>query len=56
MTGSWLFTDIPGVFPKEGQMRLAGQATRKNKSEIFWASDHRNSLFSDLEGYPRKLA
>jgi hypothetical protein len=44
------------VFPKEGQMRLAGQASRSNKSEIFWTSDRRNNVFSDLEGYLRKLA
>jgi hypothetical protein len=44
------------VFPKEGQMRLAGQASRSNKSEIFWASDHTNNLFLDPEGYLRKLA
>jgi hypothetical protein len=37
-------------------MRLAGQASRSNKFEIFRASDHRNNLFSDLEGYLRKLA
>jgi hypothetical protein len=43
-------------FPKEGHMRLAGQASRSNKSKIFWASYHRNNLFSDFKGYLRKLA
>jgi hypothetical protein len=47
---------ITVVFPKEGQMRFAGQASRSNKFAILWAADNRNKVFLDLEGYLRELA
>jgi hypothetical protein len=44
------------VFPKEGQMRFAGQASRSNKFAIYRGADSRNKAILDLEGYLRKLA
>jgi hypothetical protein len=38
------------VFPKEGQMRVAREASRSNTFSIFLAADNRNSLFLGLEG------
>jgi hypothetical protein len=51
----WNF-DNTMLFPKEGQMRFAGQASRSNKFAILLAIDHRTKCFFDLEGYLRKLA
>jgi hypothetical protein len=31
-------------FPKEGQIRFAGQASRSIKLAIFWAADNRNKV------------
>jgi hypothetical protein len=44
------------IFPKEGQMRVAGQASRPNKLAIPLAADHRHKLFLDLAWYVTKLA
>jgi hypothetical protein len=44
------------VFPKEGQSRFAGQASKSHICAMFWTADNRNNLFLDLERYPRKLA
>jgi hypothetical protein len=44
------------VFPKEGEMRFAGQASRSNKSTVFWTVDYRIGLFLDVARYLRKLA
>jgi hypothetical protein len=44
------------VFPEEDQMRLAGQASRSNKFEVFWTADNRNISFLNLEGYLGTLA
>jgi hypothetical protein len=51
-----IVSSITVVFPKEGQMRFAGQASRSNKLAIYWAADYRNKAILDLEGYLRKLA
>jgi hypothetical protein len=44
------------VIPKEGQLRFAEKASRSNKFPILWAAGYTIELFSDLEGYLRKLA
>jgi hypothetical protein len=44
------------VFPKEGHMRFAGQASRSKTTAIFSAADYRSNSFFDLERYLRKLA
>jgi hypothetical protein len=44
------------VFPKEGPMRFAEQASRSNKFGIFWATDYRNEVFFGPRGVPMKLA
>jgi hypothetical protein len=41
------------VFPKEGQMRFAGQVSLSNRFALLWASER---TFLDLERYLRKLA
>jgi hypothetical protein len=46
---------ITVVYPKEGHMRVAGQASRSNKFALVWAADNRNNAFLELEGYLRKL-
>jgi putative transposase len=37
------------LFPKEGQMRFPGQASRSNKFAILWAADSKNEALLDLE-------
>jgi hypothetical protein len=44
------------VFPKEGQMRVAREASRSNKFAILWADDQISRVFFDLDWYLRKLA
>jgi hypothetical protein len=36
------------VFPKEGQMRFAGQASGSILFAIFWVADNRSNLYFDL--------
>jgi hypothetical protein len=43
------------VYPKEGQMRLAEQASTSNVFPLFLAA-YVIRLLSELEGYRRKLA
>jgi hypothetical protein len=33
------------VFPKEAQIRFAGQGSRSNEFAILWTADNRNNLF-----------
>jgi hypothetical protein len=44
------------VFPKAGQMRLAGQASRSNKFAILWAANKRDKISLDRAGYVGRLS
>jgi hypothetical protein len=44
------------VLSKEGQMRVAGLASRSIKFAVFWAADDSNRMFLDLDAFLRKPA